>query len=338
MSADLKRPSPQPLLPPGERRERSKTRAATGGRPYDQLSVGAGPCACPAEGVRGAAALLLLALLCLLFSLPAQAADPLRIVFIAYENPDQLVEDVRPVVAYLEKALGRPVKHFVATDYAAVVEAIQGGTADVGFMGPLQYILAHRQAGAVPILGEVYSGSPVYHARIFVRKDSGIRKLEDLKGKTIAFTDPISSSGYLYPLEIFHGAGLIAAGQTPDTFFRRLYFAGGDEQALRAVLNRFVDAAGIGQYSFNLLRGEERDQVVSIAESRDIPSHCVVVRAALDGAVVARLKAALLALNDPQGPNHGLLKYLYNVDGYVEVNHATYAGVETLAKEHGFLR
>ena len=281
---------------------------------------------------------LLLILLCALCCLPAQAADPLRIVFIAYENPDQLVEDVRPVVAYLEKELGRPVKHFVATDYAAVVEALKGGTADVGFMGPLQYVLAHRQAGATPLLGEIYSGSPVYHSRIFVRKDSGIRTVADLKGKTIAFTDPISSSGYLYPLEIFRTAGLVAAGKEPETFFRRLYFAGGDEQALRAVLNRFVDAAGIGQYSFNLLHADERDQVISIAESQAIPSHCVVARQGLDGALTARLKAALLALNEPQGPHHALLRVLYNVDGYVEVNHQTFAGVETLAEEHGFLR
>jgi phosphonate transport system substrate-binding protein len=288
------------------------------------------------EGVRGAAGILLT--LALALAPTAQASEPLRIAFIAYENPDQLIEDVRPVVAYLEKALDRPIQHFVATDYAAVVEALKGGTADVGFMGPLQYVLAHRQAGAVPLLGEIYSGSPVYHSRIFVRKDSGIRTLEDLKGKTIAFTDPISSSGYLYPLEIFRDAQLLPAGQAPESFFRRLYFAGGDEQALRAVLNRFVDAAGIGQYSFNLLRADERDQVVSIAESEPIPSHCVVARKGLDAASVAQLKAALLALNDPQGPHHGLLRYLYNVDGYVEIDHRTFAGVETLAKKHGFLR
>ena len=62
--------------------------------------------------------------LCLAASLAAAetAADPLRIVFIAYQNPDQLVEDVEPVVNYLQDRLGRKVESFVATDYAGVVE------------------------------------------------------------------------------------------------------------------------------------------------------------------------------------------------------------------------
>ncbi len=269
-------------------------------------------------------------------SAQARAAKELRVVFIAYENPDQLLEDVRPVVAYLEQQLGRKVRPFVATDYAGVVEALRNQTADMGFMGPLQYLLAHEQAGAVAILGEVYNGQPHYTARIFVRKDSGISKLEDLRGRTIAFVDPLSSSGYMYPLETFRRAGLIANREAADSFFRKTYFAGGDEQAIRAVLNKFVDAAGIGQYSYDLLRPVERDQITFIAESPKIPSHCVVVRKGLEASSVAAIQESLLALNS--GPNHGLLKYLYNVDGYVKVTPETFAEAERIAREYGFLR
>lgn len=265
----------------------------------------------------------------------AGAEEPLRIVFIAYENPNQLVENVGPVVDYLEARLGIEVEHFAATDYAAVVEALRHGSADVGFMGPLQYVMARQQAGAYPILGEVYNGSATYAARIFVRKDSGIKNLADLEGKTIAFVDPISSSGYMYPLDVFKSAGLIATRDDADAFFRRVYFAGGDEQAIRAVLNRFVDAAGIGQFAFSLLRGGERDQVISIAESRPIPSHCIVVRKELDAGRVEALREALLALND--GPDHGLLKQLYGVDGYVRVDASTYAEVEAVARQYDFI-
>ena len=259
----------------------------------------------------------------------------LRIVFIAYENPDQLIESVEPVVAYLEKRLGTGVKHFAATDYAGVVEALRNGTADVGFMGPLQYVMARQQAGAYPILGEIYDGSSTYVSKIFVRKDSGIESVGDLEGKTIAFVDPISSSGYMYPLDVFKSAGLIASRDDADRFFKRIYFAGGDEQAIRAVLNRFVDSAGVGQFAWSLLRGGERDQVKTIAESRPIPSHCVVVRKDLDPKRVAAFREALLALND--GPDHGLLAYLYGVDGYVEVDTSTYSEVERVAREYEFL-
>jgi phosphonate transport system substrate-binding protein len=265
----------------------------------------------------------------------AGAQEPLRIVFIAYENPDQLVENVEPVIDYLEGRLGGEVEHFAATDYAAVVEALRHGSADVGFMGPLQYVMARRQAGAYPILGEIYNGSATYVARIFVRKDSGTKTLADLAGKTIAFVDPISSSGYMYPLDAFKSAGLIKTRTDADTFFKRVYFAGGDEQAIRAVLNRFVDAAGVGQFAFGLLRGGERDQVVHVAESRPIPSHCVVVRKDLDAGRVDALRDALLALNE--GPNHGLLEHLYGVDGYVRVDASTYAEVEDIARQYDFI-
>lgn len=270
--------------------------------------------------------------------LRAEEASPkeLRIVFIAYQNPDQLLEDVRPVVRYLKQQLNLGIKPFVATDYAGVVEALRNKTADVGFMGPLQYVMAHDQARAFPILGEVYSGKPLYVSRIFVRRDSGLSKLEELRGKTIAFVDPISSSGYMYPLDTFKHAGLLKDKSEADQFFRRIYFAGGDEQAIRAVLNRFVDAAGIGQYSYNLLRPEERDEVIYIAESQPIPSHCLVVRKDLNPQTVAKLQAALLGLN--KGANRELLKYLYNVDGYVKVTHADYESVERVARDYGFLK
>jgi len=228
------------------------------------------------------------------------------------------------------------VRPFVATDYAGVVEALRNETADIGFMGPLQYLLAHEQAGAVPILGEVYSGQPWYTARIFVRKDSGIKTPADLRGKTIAFTDPLSSSGYLYPLETFRRAGLILTREAAEQYFRKIYFAGGDEQAIRAALNKFVDAAGIGQYSFNLLRAEEREQMTFIGESPRIPSHCIVARKGLDTASVAAIQEALLALNT--GANRSLLKNLYNVDGYVKVTHETFAETERIARDYGFLK
>lgn len=268
----------------------------------------------------------------------AEEAPPkeLKIVFIAYQNPDQLLEDVRPVVAYLTRQLNIKIKHFVATDYAGVVEALRNKTADMGFMGPLQYVMAHDQAGAFPILGEVYNGKPFYVSRVFVHKDSGVKRLEDLRGKTIAFVDPISSSGYMYPLDIFRRAELLQNKDEAEKFFKRIYFAGGEEQAIRAVLNKFVDAAGIGQYSYSLLRSEERDEVVSIAESQPIPSHCVVVRKELNPQTIAKLQAALLILN--KGSNRQLLKYLYNVDGYVKVAHADYESVERVAREYGFLK
>ena len=268
-------------------------------------------------------------------SLLGKSGSELKIVFIAYENPDQLIEEVASVIEYLERELRIPVKDFVATDYSGVVEALRNQTADVGFMGPLQYIMAHQQAGAVPLLGEIYNGKSTYVSRIFVRKDSGLTKLEDLRGKNIAFVDPISSSGFMYPLDIFRQAGLVTG--KPEDYFGKVYFAGGDEQAIRAVYNRFVDAAGVGQFAYRLLRPEERDSVDILAESRPIPSHCLVARKGLDRKIVDKLKKALLALNE-EGPDHHLLSYLYGVDGYIEVTHDNYTEVAKIGRAYGFIK
>jgi ABC-type phosphate/phosphonate transport system substrate-binding protein len=107
-------------------------------------------------------------------------------------------------------------------------------------------------------------------------------------------------------------------------------------RTLRAVLNGFTDAAGIGQYAITLLPQAEREKLTTIASTPPMPSHCVVVRKELNPQTVARLQSALLALN--KGPDRSLLKNLYSVDGYVKVTHATYADVERVAREYGFAK
>ena len=92
----------------------------------------------------------------------------------------------------------------------------------------------------------------------------------------------------------------------------------------------------IGQYSYNLLNLEEREQVISIAQSRPIPSHCVVVRKDLHQPTVVKIQETLMSLNNES--NRHLLKYLYSVDGYIKVDHSDYNSVEQMAKEFGYLK
>ena len=265
----------------------------------------------------------------------AQSNDPLFLAFIPQENPEKLIGDISVISKYLEGELGVPVKGFVTMDHAAAVEALRSKEADISFMGALPYVLAHDQIGAEVILGEVYRGSPTYYGRIFVRKDSGITKIEDLKGKSIAFADPISESGYLYPLDIFVGAGLLERGGDPQSYFSTVYFAGGYQQAIQAVANGLVDAAGASQFADLLLTPDQLEQVVWIAQSEVIPSHAVIVRSGLDQARVEAFKKAMLKLNQPEYQH--LLKYVYGPDGYIEVTHEDYVSVEKIAQLYGFI-
>ena len=198
----------------------------------------------------------------------SEASNPLVLAFIPQENPDKLLGDIDQITAYLADELAIPVVGFVTQDHAAAVEALRNGDADISFMGALPYVLAHHQMGAEVILAEVYRGRSVYTGRIFVRKDSGIKKLEDLRGKSIAFADPISESGYLYPLDLFVQAGYLTRGEDHQNYFSSVYFAGGYQQSLQAVINGFVDAAGASQYAELLVQPDQLEKLTWIAEVR----------------------------------------------------------------------
>ena len=272
-------------------------------------------------------------------SAPAAAATPqdtLTLAFIPQENPEKLLDDISVIRDYLSQEMGMKVDGYVTLDHAAAVEALRNGTADISFMGALPYVLAHHYVGAQVVLAEVYRGSPTYRARLFVRRDSGITSLADLRGKSIAFADPISESGYLYPLDLFAAAGLLARGDDPQSFFSSVYFAGGYQQAIQAVANGYVDAAGSSQFAELLLTPEQLVDVTWIAESELIPSHAVIARGDLDASVVAAFKRAMLKLNEDDYRH--LLQYVYGPDGYIEVDHAAFEGVEALAREYGYLQ
>ncbi len=271
------------------------------------------------------------------FSLNEEAKkdDPLVLAFIPQENPEKLIGDIEIIIEYLQKEMGIAVKGYVTQDHAAAVEALRNGEADISFMGGLPYVLAHEIIGAEVILSEVYRGSPTYRARIFVLRDSGIEKVEDLKGKSIAFADPISESGFIYPLEIMVEAGLLKRGDDPKEVFSNVYFAGGYQQAIQALANGLVDAAGVSQFADLLLTPEQLPKITWIAESKPIPSHLVCVRKGLDKERVDAFKQAMLKLNQPE--NKHLLKYVYSPDGYIEASHSDYKSVEVKARQYGFL-
>ena len=268
--------------------------------------------------------------------LSASAQDELVLAFIPQENPEKLLGDIKVISKYLSNLIGVPVRGFVTSDHAAAVEALRNNDADISFMGALPFVIAEKEVGAEVILSEVYRGKPVYTGRVFVRRDSGIARMEDLRGKSIAFADPISESGYLYPLQSFVDAGLLKQGEDPKAFFGEVYFAGGYQQAMQAVATGLVDAAGASQYAELLLSADQQAEVKWIVESDPIPSHVVISRMGLDQALKDKFVAAMLTLNKPE--NKRLLAHVYSPDGYVKADPALFEGVRELARAHGYLR
>ena len=156
-------------------------------------------------------------------------------------NPSERSEDTQENAELLADLISRkvemPVKMFVAQDYSGLVEALRAHTIDFAFLAPVSYVYAERIANARVLLKAQRFGSPYYFGSVVVRSDSPYRSLEDLRGRHIAWVDPSSSSGHIFPK-----AALIDQGFDPETYFARQTFAGGHDAVLLAVINGTIDA------------------------------------------------------------------------------------------------
>ena len=271
---------------------------------------------------------LLLALVVLLgwaTSLPGQARS-LHLVLTPSQKPTDLLATGAEFGQLLGRLVGMPVRVTVASDYAAVIEALRNRTADLAFVHPVGYVLANREAKATIVAKNLWHGKSTFTSRIFVRRDGGVRQLEDLRGKTMAFVDPASSSGYTYPMVLLIQRGLVR-NRDPKTFFREVMFAGSHDAAMRALVNGHVDAIA----SFDLAREQylkdpaERERIVFIAETPAIPEAGIAARDGLDADTFSRVRAALISI---RGPAHAdLLKRLYDIDGFEPADDREYDSV-----------
>jgi phosphonate transport system substrate-binding protein len=271
---------------------------------------------------------LLLALVVLLgwaASVPAQTRS-LHLVLTPSQKPTDLLATGEEFAQLLARLVGMPVRVTVASDYAAVIEALRNRTADLAFVHPVGYVLASREAKATIVAKNLWHGKSTFTSRIFVRRDSGVRQLEDLRGKTMAFVDPASSSGYTYPMVLLIQRGLVR-NRDPKTFFREVVFAGSHDAAMRALVNGHVDSIA----SFDLAREQylkdpaERERIVFIAETPAIPEAGIAARDGLDADTFARVRAALVSI---RGPAHAdLLKRLYDIDGFEPADDREYDSV-----------
>ena len=111
---------------------------------------------------------------------PARAQASLHLVLTPSQKPTDLMVAGEAFGAALGKLVGVPIRVTVASDYAAVVEALRNKTADLAFVHPAGYVLANREAKAMIVAKDQWHGNTSYTSRIYVRKESGLKTLEDL--------------------------------------------------------------------------------------------------------------------------------------------------------------
>ncbi len=273
---------------------------------------------------------------------PAFAQDAIKefnIGILGGENAQDRLTSNECFRVKVEEALGVPVKIFTPADYDGVIQGLLGGTIDFAGLGASAYAkiyLTDPAAVDVKLTTQNVDGSTGYYSIGFARKDSGITSIETAKGKTFAFADPNSTSGYLVP-----AAELTATYGTLEDYFSEVKMSGGHEQTIVGVNNGdFASgvswADGLGNWEDGYTNGAFRkasdsglvdmNDLVEIWRSKLIPNGPYVVRASLPTDV----KDKVTALVADMWENDKVCAYALaagDAKDFIPVSHADFEGV-----------
>jgi len=262
--------------------------------------------------------------------LVAQKMQPLTIVFPTRSDSTDLQNKANNVAAFLSKELGIPVKAQVG-DETAAVEALRANRADVAFLSSRPALKAEQLANSRLYLAEVrknYSGRYTYNSIFVVPNNSQLKSknspkatLEQLRGKTIAFTSPTSGSGFIFPVSELVKQGFVPNRDRLDAFFSKVSYGGNYSKALDAVVRGQADVAVVSEYALfpPYLAAENRDKVRILHKISGVPAHGIVIDDDVPVIIREKLINALLKLN--KSDNNQLLTSLYNSTELVRVDH-----------------
>jgi phosphonate transport system substrate-binding protein len=266
----------------------------------------------------------------------AVAADRpvLRVSAIPDEAPTELIRKFKPLGAYLEKALGMEVKFQPVTDYPATVEGLAAGHLDLVWYGGFTFVQARKRTGtAIPLVQREEDAR--FHSRFIARPGSGITRLEDLKGKTVAFGSPSSTSGHLMPRWF-----LLQAGLVPERDFAKVAFSGAHDATAKWVESGKVDAGALNESVWNKLVEERKVDTTKVASFHTTPDffdYNWTVRGDLDPALAEKIRAAFLAL-DPANPEHKAILDLQRTRRFIPTRVENYETIEKAARSADLLK
>jgi phosphonate transport system substrate-binding protein len=178
-----------------------------------------------------------------------------------------------------------------------VIEGMRAGRVDLAVFGPFSYVIASSEANATPLVAQPNqdTGRLGYQSLIITRADSGLATLADLRGRSMAFADPASTSGNLFPRLILANEGITDV----EGYFSETSFSGGHDASLVAVANGQVDAAGVCDTCIERFYAQglaDPADIRVIAESETIPPSPVAARADLDPELRRQITDLYLAL------------------------------------------
>jgi len=263
--------------------------------------------------------------------------NPVKFFLVPSTDSKKLEDKGRILRAYLEKHTPYKYKIMVPASYVAVVESFGTKRADVASLATFGYLLAHEKYGAEARLVVLRFGQDKYKAQIIARTDGPIKKLEDINGRTFAFTDPASTSGYLMPNKLFKEKHIKPS---------RTVFLNKHDSVVTAVYQGRVDAGatfysppehGKIQDARRLVATQFPDveqKVKVVAYTSEIPNDPFIFRKDLPEDMKDKIAKGLEEFMKTE-EGKSTLYDLYGVTGLKRTNDKNYDSVRTLLKETG---
>ncbi len=271
----------------------------------------------------------------LLAAASAAAAEKTIIVgLVPEENIFRLVEQNLPLARYIERKTGIKVRFTVLPRYGDIIDEFNSKRMDGAFFGAFTGYLARIKLGVKPLVRPIGPGGLVTaRSVIFVRKDSGIHSLRQLKGKRAVFVDKASAS-YVYMLYQLRRLGV--RGPARESFFSGHYFTGNNEEAIYSVLNGGADVGLAKSRYFEKLSAQDplvAERLFILSRSRKLPDIIFCLRKGFPPATRALLERTLINMsNDPDGIR--VLRSL-RYSGFELAKGSDFAPVARLAGEAG---
>ncbi len=231
-----------------------------------------------------------------------------------FTSPENIKTMYVPILNAVFKKIGYKVRTMIVKDYDALSEGMKEGIIDVAWFSPFAYVTAHEKIGIEPLVTPRVYGKVSYNGCIITRKDSGIGSLSGLRGRSFAYVDEGSASGFLYAQHSMKAEGL-----NPKTLFSRTAYLGSHDSVIKAVLSREYDAGATYNEAMEEAEksGINLDDFRIIAKTPDIPKDAIAANPKLPKEFTDRLRQAFV--DYVKAPN-----IKSPVEGFVESDDAKY--------------
>lgn len=235
-----------------------------------------------------------------------------------FTSPEQIRQDYMPILSEVAKQIGYKARTIIVNDYDALGTALKNGTADVGWFSPAAYVTTKNQLAIRPLVTPKMNNATSYTGYIIARKDSGIKTPDDLAGKSFAFVDKKSASGYVYPR-----AALLENGKDPATYFASTSFLGSHNKVIDAVLSGEVQAGATYSDAFDAAGAMAAADLDIIFRTEPIPKDVIAAAPDVPDDVAKKLTKAFEDIREGVGAG-GQAMYNARINGFVKSDDSNY--------------